>query len=140
MGAWKAIGFTALGAGLVVGAEAWWGMSLLSKVQTSKNTAGGYTLRMIENPRTVGHVAAVGLFLTSNGQPVPFATVNLTIAQQSGTYTGTLITDKDGIGLFSVLAQHPQTMVITAAYKSAGGTTVTDKLNVNFAAQVASGG
>lgn len=139
MGWGSAIGFTALGAGIIIGAEAIYGASVISKLQTSSNTVGGYQLRLIENPRSAGHVAPIGVILLQNGQPVKFATVSLTIAQKSGTTTGSVITDTNGIGVFSVLAQNPQTVTVTATYKSASGTTVTDVLDVPFAASVTAG-
>ena len=139
MGWGSAIGFTALGAGLIVGAEVIYGASVISKMQHSSNTAGGYKIGMNETGRTVDYAAPVGVYLMqlgANGQYVPVANakVNLTIAQKSGTYTGTIITDKLGIGIFEVLAQNAQTMVVTASYTPSGGTAVTDTLNITFAA------
>lgn len=137
---WKqATLFTVIGAGAILGAEAIYGVSVISKMQHSSNTAGGYKIGMNETGRTVDYAAPVGIYLMqlgANGQYVPVANakVNLTIAQQSGTYTGTIITDKLGIGIFEVLAQNAQTVVITASYTPSGGTTVTDVLNVTFAA------
>ena len=139
MGWGSAIGFTVLGAAAVVVTEVAIGASLVSKMQHSSNTAGGYKLGMNETGRTVDYAAPIGIYLmqlSANNQyvPVPNATVNLTIAQKSGTYTGTVITDKLGIAIFEVLAQNAQTVVVTASYKSASGVTVTDVLNVTFAA------
>lgn len=125
------------GAAVVIGAEAVFAGSVLSKIQHKTANANGYSLKLFWLPAVVGQGETVGVSLTQSGKPVSNAPIVILVQKQSGNVTFNLVTDKNGVTVFDVTAWHGQNMTITATYADSKGTTIVqDVANVVVAPSV----
>lgn len=137
---WKAVGFVALGAAAVLGAEWLMGSAVVDSLQRNKATNNGYTIRLVTLPTLAGYNQPVGVSLSYNGQPVQDAVIDITVVKSGGTEQGQVVTDKNGIALLNLLSYQAQSLLLSASYAPNGQTVVTDVMTVTFKSSAGSKG